>query len=234
MRVVQLLVGLSDHIVIPQIGPVLSQRLQPVDHAVHQRFIVLPVAEQCFRALHLEIDLGIGIHGKGALGQHHKGGHRTGAQRRGAPLNQRDIQWRIGGTHDGKGIVDQGVFIVAVAGIKGDGIAHGKPALIQKGRLHQAFPVILGQASLLQIGQIEALFREGNQLDDEVVVPNGDRGVGLIAALRGDDPLLLGQGRHVLIGKPQGGEHPDIHQSQAVKIAVGGILHVGCGSAQAG
>ena len=155
LRLRQLFVGLADDLLSPEAGPLVGKRLQAVRQAVDPVRIGVVIAEKRFRSFRQQVEVRIGLHGKGAQRQQHKGGHLAGAERRCAPVRAH-IQRRVGGAHNGEGLRPQGVRIVTVAGIQGQGVPQLQAGLLQQQRLHQALPGVLRQAALYQPGGVDS------------------------------------------------------------------------------
>ena len=116
-----------------------------------------------------------------------------------------------------------------------DGVANGKSRGGEQVGLHHALPVILGQAPLHQLGNIDPLPAEGVEPDDQVAgVVRMDGGVYVPGALGILHPRHGGQGVDIVVGEAQGGQHPGVHEPGAVKVVVSGILHIRGSGAQSG
>ena len=222
----QLFVGLADDLLSPEAGPLVGKRLQAVRQAVDPVRIGVVIAEKRFRSFRQQVEVRIGLHGKGAQRQQHKGGHLAGAERRCAPVRAH-IQRGVGGAHDGEGLRPQGVRIVAAAGIQGQGVPQLQAGLLQQQRLHQALPGVLRQAALYQPGGVDSgIFCKRENFYNIVVVRQVDHGVHGIGPLHRRHTGLLRQGLRVLVRQTQGGEDMEVHQILLVKIQIRRLLHV--------
>ena len=226
LRLRQLFVGLADDLLSPEAGPLVGKRLQAVRQAVDPVRIGVVIAEKRFRPFRQQVEVRIGLHGKGAQRQQHKGGHLAGAERRCAPVRAH-IQRGVGGAHDGEGLRPQGVRIVAVAGVQGQGVPQLQAGLLQQQRLHQALPGVLRQAALYQPGGVDSgIFCKRENFYNIVVVRQVDHGVHGIGPLHRRHTGLLRQGLRVLVRQTQGGEDMEVHQVLLVKIQIRRLLHI--------
>ena len=232
LGLLQLVLGLGDGVaglVIPQGGTLPGEGLELGLQLVDEGLVRVAVGLQLRRPGGDEVGVGVVVHGEGLDGQDEVGVHTAGAQGGGPPLNG-EVQGRVGGAHDGDLLHGQGVGVVPVPGVQGDGVPDGQPAGRQEEGLCETFVLGLGEAALQQGGLVDVLRPGvGEELHHHLLVGQGDQGVHRVSPLGGLDAILLPQGGDVVLGEAQGGGDAQVHQLLGVEIGVGGGLHVRSG-----
>ena len=99
--------------------------------------------------------------------------------------------------------------------------------LLQQQGLHQTFVGGLGQAALLEGGDVDlTALLIGDHLHHQVPGVQGQDGVNAVGALGRQNVWLGRQGLDVSLGQSQGGEDVQVHELLLVEVLIGGELHV--------
>ena len=227
LGVVDLLLCLAHDGLLPQVGPLLSQGFQAVHQLAHPAVVLIAVAVQAGQADTGEIGDGVIVRSQVLTGHENDAVQRTVSQRGGAPVSAH-IQGADHGAHYGEGVPRQSVLVPLLQG-QFQCISQLQAQLGQQERIHNALIRRLGQAAPDRLKGIEPL-RHGTDIDDTV----GGGGVHHAHALHRLHPVRPGQSRQVLVGNAKGGDDIAVHKSGAVKVVVGGVLHIGRRGPQAG
>ena len=174
----------------------------------------------------------VGFKIKAVLGNIHKGGHAAAAQRAGPPLVV-EIEGGPGQSHNGVPVVPQQLpCILAVAPVHRK---NGSKILLQE--VFRVSQTLVGRFGHPARGELEDVhvLRYGVGLHHRLkALLNFREKVGEHPALGGAHPLQGGEGRHVLLREPQGGQKAEIIELLLRQIFAACGHHVRLAGPQAG
>ena len=226
LGLVQLRLGVPDEGFVPDLRPLRPQRVQAVQQGLRPVLILVAVAVQLPQALPGEVGGGVVVIGEVFPRHKQEGVHRAAAQGGGAPVGAH-VQRAVHHAHDGVAGAGEIPLVFLLQG-QLQGVPQLQPQLHQQQALGDALVGGLRQAAPLHLQQVEPL-RQGAHADDAV----HRRGIHRPGPLHLLHPVRRRQGVQILLGQPQGGQHPAVHEPGAVVVPVGGVLHVRRGGPQA-